>query len=97
MQGPRLDPWSGTRSHMLRLRPDVAKLRYTELRASLVPANAGDADENPGWGRSPGEGNGNPPQYSCLGNPMDRGVWRATTRGSQRVGHDLVTKQKKLD
>ena len=32
----------------------------------------------PGLGRSPGEGNGNPLQYSCLGNPMDRGTWRAT-------------------
>ena len=35
----------------------------------------------PGSGRSPGEGNGNPLQYSCLGNPMDRGVWRAIVRG----------------
>ena len=32
----------------------------------------------PGWGRSPGEGNGNPLQYSCLGNPMGRGAWQAT-------------------
>ena len=44
-------------------------------------------------GRSPGEGNGNPLQYSCLGNPMDRGAWRATVHGLQRVRHDLVTKQ----
>ena len=36
------------------------------------PSNAGDADSIPGSGRSPGEGNGNPLQYSCLGNPMDR-------------------------
>ena len=35
----------------------------------------------PGWGRCLGEGNGNPPQYSCLGNPMDRGAWRATVHG----------------
>ena len=41
------------------------------------PANAGDANLIPGSGRSPGEGNGNPLQYSCLGNPMDRGAWRA--------------------
>ena len=40
--------------------------------------NAGDPDLIPGWGRSPGEGNGNPLQYSCLENPMDRGTWRAT-------------------
>ena len=39
-----------------------------------LPANAGDAGLTPGSGRSPGEGNGNPLQYSCLGNPMDRGV-----------------------
>ena len=46
-----------------------------------LPANAGDARETgliPGSGRSLGEGNGNPLQYSCLGNPMDRGAWRAT-------------------
>ena len=43
-----------------------------------LPANAGDAGLIPGLGRSPGEGNGNPLQYSCLGNPMDRGAWQAT-------------------
>ena len=37
--------------------------------------NVGDPGSIPGLGRSPGEGNGNPPQYSCLGNPMDRGPW----------------------
>ena len=42
------------------------------------PANAGDAGLIPGSGRSPGGENGNPLQYSCLGNPMDRGAWRAT-------------------
>ena len=41
------------------------------------PANAGDAGLISGSGRSPGEGNGNPPQYSCLENAMDRGPWRA--------------------
>ena len=40
--------------------------------------NAGDPDSVPGSGRPLGRGNGNPLQYSCLGNPMDRGVWRAT-------------------
>ena len=39
------------------------------------PANAGDSDLIPGLGRSSGEGNGNPLQYSCLGNSMDRGAW----------------------
>jgi len=40
-------------------------------------ANAGDLGSIPGWGRSPGEGNGHPLQYSCLENPMDRGAWQA--------------------
>ena len=46
-----------------------------------LPASAGDAGSIPGSGRSPGEGNDNPLQYSCLGNPMDRGVCRATVHG----------------
>ena len=48
------------------------------------PANAGDTgdpDLIPGSGRSPGRGNGNPVQYSCLENPTDRGAWRATVHG----------------
>ena len=53
-----------------------------------MSANAGDAKDLGlilGLGRSPGEGHGNPLQYSCLENPMDRGAWRATV---QRVGHE---------
>ena len=42
---------------------------------------AGDPGLIPGWERSPGEGNGNPLQYSCLGNPMDRGAWWAIVHG----------------
>ena len=45
------------------------------------PANAGDVGLIPGLGRSPGEGNGNPLQYSCLENRMDRGAWQATVHG----------------
>ena len=45
------------------------------------PAIAGDAGLIPGLGRFPGEGNGNPLQYSCLGNLMDRGAWWATVHG----------------
>ena len=41
------------------------------------PAKAEDLSSIPGSGRSPGEGNGYPPQYSCLENPMDRGAWQA--------------------
>ena len=44
------------------------------------PANAGDVGVTPGSGRSPGEGNGNTLQYSCLENPMDRGAWWVTVR-----------------
>ena len=54
--------------------------------------SAGDLGSSPGLGRSPGEGNDNPLQYSCLENPMDRGAWQATDRGIARVGHDLLTK-----
>ena len=55
-------------------------------------SNAGDPDSVPGLGRSPGEGNGNPLQYSCMENPMDRERWQAAVHGVARVGHDLATK-----
>ena len=55
----------------------------TEVKASAC--NMGDL------GSIPGEGNGNPLQYSCLENPMDGGAWWATVHGSQRVRHDWVT------
>ena len=54
-------------------------------------ANAGDVGHAgliPGSGRSPGGGNDNPFWYSCLGNPMDKGAWRATVLGVARVGQD---------
>ena len=53
---------------------------------------SGDPGSIPGSERSPGEGNGNPLQYSCLKNPMDREAWWATVHGVARVGHDLATK-----
>ena len=46
-----------------------------------IAGDAGDMNSVPGLGRSPGEGNGNPLQYSCLGNPMDRAAWWATVHG----------------
>ena len=66
------------------------------LNGKNLPANAGDSgdthDAIPGWGRSPGEGNGNPLQYSCLGNPTDKGVWQATqSMRSQRVSQTRLS------
>ena len=46
--------------------------------------NAGDLSSIPGSGRYPGEGNGNPLQYSCLGNLMDRGAWQTAVHGLAR-------------
>ena len=60
-----------------------------------LPASEGDPRDSgsiPGWGRSPGEGNGNTFQYSCLENPMDRGARWAKVHGLAKLGHDLVTK-----
>ena len=61
------------------------------------PANAGDTDSIPGLGRYPKEGNGNPLQCSCLGNPMDRGAWRATVPEvvQESLIQTRVTKQQK--
>ena len=61
-----------------------------------LPANARDAGDTgsiPGLGRYPGEGHGNPCQYSCLKNPMDRGAWWSIVHRVIRVRHDLATKQ----
>ena len=49
--------------------------------------NAGNSSSNPGSGRSPGGGHGNPLEYSCLENPMDRGAWQATVH---RVTSDMT-------
>ena len=61
---------------------DTHKKSTCRLQKTTVPlANQGDMDSIPEWGRSYGEGNGNPLQYSCLENPMHRGAWRATVHG----------------
>ena len=57
------------------------------------PANAGDVGSIPGSGRSPGEQTGNPLQYSCLGNPMDRGTADYSPCGCKKVRHNLATQQ----
>ena len=53
-----------------------------------LSTNVEELGSIPGSGRSPGEGNGNPLQDSCLDNSTDRGAWQDTVHGSQRVGHD---------
>ena len=53
-------------------------------------SNAGNLGSFPGSGRSPEEENGNPLQYSCLENPMDRRAWQATVHSVTRVGQDLA-------
>ena len=66
------------------------KLPLLFIGASLVknpPVNAGDAKDSgsiPGLERSLGEGNGNPLQYSCLGNPMDREAWQVLVQGAAK-------------
>ena len=63
------------------------------------PANSGDAGSIPASGSSPGEGNGNPLQYSCLGNPVDRGAWQAIVHGvtkefdmTLRLNNSMISK-----
>ena len=68
-------------SPLLALNSTLSKFHWGFPGGSVVknpPANAGDTGSNPGLGRSSGEGNGNPLQYSCLENPMDTEVWWAT-------------------
>ena len=72
-------------NHQKVLSKELYQLHYQASQVTLVvknpPANAGDTREVglvPGWGRSPGKGNGNTLQYSCLENPMDRGAWQVT-------------------
>ena len=84
---------------------DSNYMQYINTRASLLaqlvkknwpamrdPAcNAGDLGSIPGLGRSPGEGNDNPFQHSCLENPAEREAWQATVHGVTGVRHHLVT------
>ena len=58
---------------------EIGLLRWDSGKESAC--NIGDTGLIPVLGRAPGEGNGNPFQYPCLGNSMDRGVWRATVHG----------------
>ena len=87
--------------------PDVfPSLSSSSPMAQVVknpPANAGGAGLIPGSGRSPGEGNCNPLQYSCLENPMDKGAWQATVHGvakeldgTERLKQHIRAKEIKL-
>ena len=58
--------------------------------------NAGDPDLIPGSGRSPGEENGNPLQYSCLENPMNRGARQATVHGVEKATNAHIKRKKKF-
>ena len=58
-------------------------------KEKVKPANAEDLGSIPGLRGSPGKGNGNPVQFSCLGNPTDRGAWWATVYGFTKSGTPL--------
>ena len=74
---------------MMQAFQEQKETRIESLVGKASACNAGDLGSIPRLGRSPGEGNGNPLQYSCLENPMGRGAWRLQVA---RVGHDLATK-----
>ena len=85
-------------AHTLPPMPNHQIYHYIGLPWGLMvnnsPANTGDVGSTPGSGTSPGEGNGNPFQYFCLGNPVDRGAWQALVHGGhQKIRHDLAAKQ----
>ena len=64
-------------------------LQWLSVKESACNAKAaGDVGSIPGLVRSPGGGHGNPLQYSCLENPMNRGAWRLQSTGSQRIRHN---------
>ena len=61
----------------------IFNMEFVKLLLPITESarNVGDLGSIPGWERYPGEGNGNPLQYFCLENPMDRGAWQATVHG----------------
>ena len=91
LPGPNPPPWEvssykdkavsekSRKSHKRMKREEYGKEGASQmvLLVKNLPSNAGDLGSIPGSGRRPGEGNGNPLQYSCLKNPRDRGAWRA--------------------
>ena len=87
------DPWFPLISLTFLMAQSVKNLPAVQETS----CNAGNPSLIPGSERSPGEGNGSRLQYSCLGNPMDRGAWWATVYGVSRVRHNLVTKPPTVD
>ena len=87
--------WNVYREHLgeaKELQGNPRELGFPCTSVSKEPAcNAGDRGSIPGLERSPGEEDGNPLQYACLENPMDRGAWQATVHGVVRVWHDWAT------
>ena len=83
---------------MIGVQPTLQKLNLTNLieiggsEVKMSACNAGDLGSIPGSGRSPGEGNGHPLQYSCLENPMDGGAWWPTVHGVAK-SRTRLTKQ----
>ena len=77
-------------AHLLEISLDESQPRW--LKGKEFACRPGDPGSIPGWGRSPGEGNGNPLQSSCLENPMNWGAWWAMVSGVAK-SHDLTTKQ----
>ena len=74
----------GVTDHRLLIGGSLNWASQVELVVKNPPTNAGDADLIPGLGRSPGGRNGNPFQYSCLEDPMDRGAWQAIVHGVRK-------------
>ena len=80
--------------------PEVVELGFEPRQYGLpwwpsgkeTACSAGEVGLIPGLRRTPGEGNGNPRQYFCLGKLMDRGAWQATVHGVAKSQHHLVTK-----
>ena len=99
MEFSRQEYWSGVplpspinMAVFLKLIYSIPTSSQVTLVIKNLPANVGDIRDVgliPGSGKSPGEGNGNPLQYSCLENPMDRGAWRATV-------HSIIRSQTQL-
>ena len=78
------DQWNIRRHDTNRGFPGGSVVKKKKKNAPVSARDTGDVGSIPESGRSPGEGNGNPLQYSCLENPMDRGAWQAAVHGVEK-------------